>query len=182
MRVLLFWFGLWLRRIALLVLAVIPLHTHAGSADLGYQIKAAYIYNILKFVTFPDSAFHVEGVLNVCILGEDRFGAVLDRINGASIPQGVINIIRLDDGEGEQLDECNALYVVETERWSIKSILSRIDSKEILTISEFSPFIQYGGLIELFVQDDSIHFRINEELAKVTDFQVAAQLIQLGVR
>lgn len=164
------------------MLAVIPFHAYAVSVDLSYQIKAAYIYNILQFVSYPDNAFQMKGVLNVCILGEDRFGSALDGINGAGVPQGVINIIRLGDGKEKPLNGCNALYVVETEKRSSESILSRIDSKEILTIGEFSPFIQHGGLIELFVQDDSIHFRINEELVKETDYQVAAQLIQLGVR
>ncbi|HEX7026416.1 MAG TPA: YfiR family protein [Gammaproteobacteria bacterium] len=166
----------------LLALAVSPVQGRVSQVDLSYQVKAAYIYNILKFVSFPESALHVEGVLNVCVLGEDRFGTALDEINGAGVPQGVINIIHLDDGKPMSWGDCNALYVVETEKRNIKSILSRVDSKAILTIGEFAPFIQYGGLIELFVQDDSIRFRINEDLVKETDFQVAAQLVQLGVR
>lgn len=182
MRVLLFRFGSRLRRAALLMFTAIPLLAHTASADdLSYQIKAAYIYNILKFVSFPESALHGEGVLNVCVLGEDRFGSALDEINGAGIPQGIINIIRLKNGRAP-LGDCNVLYVVETEKRNIKSILSRIDTQTTLTISEFSSFIDHGGLIELFEQDDSIRFRVNEELAKKTDFQVAAQLIQLGMR
>lgn len=176
-------FKVWAGRFFLLSCMIFPVYGNAIAVELSYQIKAAYIYKILQFVSFPDSAFHKEGVVNVCVLGEDRFGAALDEIDGASVPQGIINIIRLGDGSGESpLSDCNALYLVETERSNIKSILSRIDSKQILTIGEFSPFIREGGLIELFVQNDTIRFRINEELVKDTDFQVAAQLVQLGVR
>lgn len=171
------------KRISAAILAIYLINGQAAApADISYQIKASYIYNFLQFVSFPDDTFHLPGILNVCILGEDRFGTALNEVDGAAVPQGVINIIRFDSYSEEKLfDECNALYVVETEKRHIQTILSRIDSKKMLTIGEFSPFIRYGGLIELFVRNDSIRFRINEELAKETHFQVAAQLIQLGV-
>lgn len=176
-------FKAWVRRFFLLVFVIFPGCGNAIAVELSYQIKAAYIYKILQFVSFPNDAFHIDGVLNVCVLGEDRFGPALDEIDGASVPQGIINIVRLETDSGEHsLDGCNALYLVETERSNVQSILSRIDSKEILTIGEFSPFIRDGGLIELFAQNDTIRFKINQELVKDTDFQVAAQLIQLGVR
>jgi hypothetical protein len=177
-----FGFKSWLRRLFPVIFAVFPLHSHAAPVDISYQIKAAYIYNILQFVSFPDSAFHARGVLNVCVLGEDRFGIALNELDGARTPQGALKVVRMGVySAAKRFDNCNALYVVETERWRIKSVLARVNAKKILTISEFSTFIQYGGLIELFVQDDSIRFRINEELVRDTDFQVAAQLIQLGV-
>lgn len=176
-------FKVRVRRLFLLVFVIFPICGNAMAVELSYQIKAAYIYKILQFVSFPDNAFHIEGVLNVCVLGEDRFGPALDEIDGAGIPQGIINVVRLQDGSGQlPLSDCNALYLVESERSNVQSILSRVDSRKTLTIGEFSPFILDGGLIELFVQNDTIRFKINQELVKETDFQVAAQLIQLGVR
>lgn len=167
----------------MLAFVIFPVYGNAIAVEMSYQIKAAYIYKILQFVSFPDNAFQIQGVLNVCVLGEDRFGPALDEIDGAGVPQGTINIIRLnDDSGGMPLSDCNALYLVESERLNVQSILSRIDSRKTLTIGEFSPFIRDGGLIELFEQNDTIRFRINRELVKDTDFQVAAQLIQLGVR
>lgn len=173
----------WVRRFSFLVFVMFPIYGNAIAVELSYQIKAAYIYKILQFVSFPDNAFHIEGILNVCVLGEDRFGPALDEIDGAGVPQGIINIVRLQDDAGKLLlNNCNALYLVESERSNVQSILSRINSRKTLTIGEFSPFIRDGGLIELFVQNDTIRFKINRDLVKETDFQVAAQLIQLGVR
>ena len=157
--------------------------SHAAPIELREQVKAAYLYNILQFVTFPEYAFRDTGALNVCILGQDKFGSVLEQIDAAKTAQAELNIIRVGSfTDGDALGECNAIYVVETEKAKIESIMASVDSKTILTISEFSPFIEYGGLIELFEQEGRIRFRINEQLVRNTDYQLAAQLIQLGVR
>src|SRR5690348_2325090 len=41
-----------------------------------YQVKAAYLYNFGKFVTWPDAG--VASEFDVCVLGADPFGTLLD--------------------------------------------------------------------------------------------------------
>jgi hypothetical protein len=74
------------------------------------------------------------------------------------------------------------LYLIDSERQGTDAILAKVDEAQVLTIGEFSPFIRHGGLIELFEQNDTIRFRINEKLLSKTDFKIDAQLIQLGVK
>ena len=155
----------------------------AQAADIAYQIKASYIYNFLQFVRFPEAALQNDGGLNVCVLGEDRFGSALDAIDGSSTPQGKVKIVRLGHySAASDLGRCNVLYLIDSERQGTDAILARIDEAQVLTIGEFSPFIRHGGLIELFEQNDTIRFRINERLLSKTDFKIDAQLIQLGVK
>lgn len=155
----------------------------AQTADIAYQIKASYIYNFLLFVHFPEVALQYNGGLNVCVLGEDRFGSALDAIDGSSTPQGKVKVMRLGRyNAAADLGRCNVLYLIDSERQGTDEILAKIDEAQVLTIGEFSSFIRNGGLIELFEQDDTIRFRINESLLSKTDFKMDAQLIQLGVK
>ncbi|WP_372875070.1 YfiR family protein [Pseudomonas sp.] len=155
----------------------------AQAADIAYQIKASYIYNFLQFVRFPETALRGEGTLNVCVLGEDRFGSALDAIDGSTTPQGRVKVLRLGHYTGaSDLGRCNVLYLIDSERQGTDAILAKVDEAQVLTIGEFSPFIRHGGLIELFEQNDTIRFRINEKLLSKTDFKIDAQLIQLGVK
>ncbi|MGH8601368.1 MAG: YfiR family protein [Gammaproteobacteria bacterium] len=155
----------------------------AQAADVAYQIKASYIYNFLQFVHFPQAALKNGGTLNVCILGEDRFGPALDEIDGATTPQGHLKIMRLGRfSTSAGLDSCNVLYLIDSERQGVDSIMAKVNEAQVLTIGEFSPFIRHGGLIELFEQNDIIRFRVNEKLLNKTDFKIDAQLVQLGVK
>lgn len=154
----------------------------AQVADVAYQIKASYIYNFLQFVHFPPDVLQGADTLNVCILGEDRFGPALDEIDGAKTPQGRLKIMRLGRfSTSAELDGCNVLYLIDSERKGVRSIMAKVNEAQVLTIGEFSPFIRHGGLIELFEQDDIIRFRINQELVNKTAFKIDAQLVQLGV-
>lgn len=155
----------------------------AQAVDIAYQIKASYIYNFLQFVRFPEAALQDDGGLNVCVLGEDRFGSALNAIDGSSTPQGKVKVVRLGRyTAASDLGRCNVLYLIDSERQGADAILAKIDEARVLTIGEFSPFIRYGGLIELFEQNDTIRFRINEGLLSKTDFKIDAQLVQLGVK
>lgn len=155
----------------------------AQAVDIAYQIKASYIYNFLQFVRFPESALQSDGSLNVCVLGEDRFGSALNAIDGSKTPQGRLKVVRLGRySSTPDLGRCNVLYLIDSERRGAGAILAKIDEVQVLTIGEFSPFIRHGGLIELFEQNDTIRFRINEGLLSKTNFKIDAQLIQLGVK
>ncbi|ARU58027.1 hypothetical protein OLMES_4008 [Oleiphilus messinensis] len=152
------------------------------AADVTYQIKASYIFNMLQFVEFPPRHGADAGQLNVCILGEDRFGAALDEIDGAELAQGRVKVSRLGHySDATDLSPCKVLYVVDSEHSVVETVLSAIDASGTLTMGESSSFVGSGGLIEFFIQDDQIRFRINGKLINTTDFKVAAQLIELGV-
>lgn len=174
---------LWLRCLFMGLVLVVAPTLRAQAADVAYQIKASYIYNFLQFVHFPKEALRGVGLLNVCILGEDRFGPALDEIDGATIPQGHLKILRLGRfSTAAALDSCNVLYLIDSEQQGVDSIMAKINESQVLTIGEFSPFIRHGGLIELFEQNDIIRFRVNQQLLGTTDFKIDAQLIQLGAK
>ncbi len=42
------------------------------------QVKAAYLYTFGKFVTWPQSSVPDDSPREICVLGKDPFGAVLD--------------------------------------------------------------------------------------------------------
>jgi len=173
----------WSRCLVFGLSLIVTATLSAQAVDVAYQIKASYIYNFLQFVHFPREALRSGGTLNVCILGEDRFGPALDEIDGASFPQGHLKVLRLGRfSSSAVLDGCNVLYLIDSERQGVDSIMAKINESQVLTIGEFSPFIRHGGLIELFEQNDIIRFRVNEKLLSKTDFKIDAQLVQLGVK
>lgn len=167
----------WLLAFAL---AAAPV-SQAAVVDVAYQIKASYIFNFLQFVHFPETSLQSDGALNVCILGEDRFGSALSAIEGATIPKGHVKVLSLGRySTASELERCKVLYLIDSERQGVDEIMGKINSQQVLTIGEFSPFIRHGGLIELFEHNDTIRFRINKSLINKTGFKIDAQLIQLG--
>lgn len=154
---------------------------HNRSAE--YQVKASFLYNLMQFVSFPESALNPEGEVNLCIIGENRFKRSLGELDQSNTPQGKIKVYTMGHFESKlNYRQCHVVYIVETEAPNIKQIMEKLDNHNTLTISEISSFIHAGGLIEIFISDDSIRFRINSKLAQEANYQIAAQLIALGVQ
>ncbi|ABC30975.1 conserved hypothetical protein [Hahella chejuensis KCTC 2396] len=161
---------------------MLALSAAVWAVDVEYQIKASYLYNFMQFVSFPQDSLAQEGQIKVCIVGVNRFGDALDEIDGAKAPQGKVVVRSLGRYRSNlPVHGCNVLFLSSSEERETERILKLVDVREVLTISEYSPFIDYGGLIELYQKDDSIRFRVNASLVTETKFKVAAQLVQLGV-
>ncbi len=155
---------------------------YVASREATDQIKASYIFNFLKFVTFPADALQKDNVVRVCLVGRDHFGATLDAIDGRSTGQASVQIDRLGPYRADlSVEGCHVIYITDSEAHKTQRILASIDRQKCLTIGEHVPFIAQGGMIELFEKDDTIRFRINAELVRDAKFQIASQLILLGV-
>src|SRR5688500_16170459 len=63
---------------ALLLVATAGHLALAQGVSEEYQVKAAYLYNFLKFVEWPPEAG--SGPLTICVAGPNPFGAVLQNL------------------------------------------------------------------------------------------------------
>src|SRR5215217_5503380 len=58
-----------------------PFATATTASPTDYQIKAVFLYKFTRFIEWPSTAFpDPEGDLVIGVLGEDPFGADLDRV------------------------------------------------------------------------------------------------------
>src|SRR5216683_5721842 len=125
----------FMRRVGLLVVTIcLLLATAFGSrADGGdtsesseYLIKAGFIYNFAKLVEWPATAFpQPDSPIVIGILGNDPFGATLDRIVADKKISGrVISVKRVKWGKDfKELKDCNILFVSSSEKEHIDSVV-----------------------------------------------------------
>ena len=64
----------WCVWLALIAGAAMP-RVEAQGVPLEYQVKAAYLFNLAKFVDWPPSAG--SGPLTICVARPDPFGTAL---------------------------------------------------------------------------------------------------------
>ncbi|MDH3393100.1 MAG: YfiR family protein, partial [Desulfobulbaceae bacterium] len=90
---------LWLTATLLLLglTAIAPSTAVPGERVLPeYHLQAAYIVNFIRFTTWPESVFKDKDKdIVLRILGEDRFGSVLDIIDGENIKNRRLQVLRL---------------------------------------------------------------------------------------
>jgi hypothetical protein len=164
---------------ALLALTAAPAAWAQSIPTLEYQVKASYLYNFLQFVEWPPEAFP-DGVILVCVFGEDHFGAALREIDGEAMRGSTIAVRHV--GEPGALEDCHIAFVSASERNREPQVLRHLAGRPVLTVGETSGFTERGGAINLVLMADKVRFKINRAAAERNQLKISAQLLQLGMR
>jgi hypothetical protein len=163
--------------LALLLLAVFP--AKAVDAASPAEVKAAFIYNFLKFVDWPAEAFSGNGgEYMVGILGKDPFGTVLDEmLENKKVNGRPIVLKRITEAE---MKHCHLLFVSPSERRRSGLILEILKGLPILTVSEMPEFAEAGGVINLFEDDKRIRFEVNIDAQKRAGLKIQSSMLNLA--
>lgn len=172
------------RRAWLLALAAALALLRAPSAAWGavpeYDVKAALIYKISKFVHWPESAFaNSNGTLRLCILGRDDFGTSIDALKGQKVQGQSMQVERLPKPD-PTLGGCHIVFVSRSEAERLPAVVGALGGAPALTISDLDGFAAQGGMIGFATRDGKLSFQINPAASARSGLEIGAQLLQLA--
>jgi hypothetical protein len=160
----------------------------AGEApSLEYKVKAAFLYNFLKFVEWPDDqSADVSIPITIGILGEDRFGTAFNEITSRKVKERTIVVRRFSDyGTDETkkgLAECHLVFISASSRQHAKDVAALLSRRPVLVVGESDGFLEAGGSVNFIMQDNKVCFEISLDNADRADLKIAAQLLRLAKR
>ena len=145
-----------------------------------YKVKAAFLYNFAKFIEWPQESFtDLEQPFVICILGEDPFGTVLERMLAGKKIRGrdfaLKRFASINDFRA-----CQILFIASSERRSLDGILPRVGGKPILTVSEVEGFAERGGMINFTMEELRVRFEVNVDALERKGLKANSQLLKLA--
>ena len=145
-----------------------------------YELKAAILLNLSRFVEWPPSAYPDSQAPTVlCILGQDPYGDSLKTLGQKQDANGRPVSIRQLKNENE-FRECHVLYISTSERKIVAQILSRLKGSNVLTVGEMSQFAVQGGIIQFTLEDKQVRFEINLDAASRMALKISSRLLVLA--
>src|ERR1700722_3566878 len=145
--------------LCVLLATPVPAAHAADNLELHEQeIKAGLLYNFLKYTDWPADKTAGSSVV-VCVFGDNPFGGYLQPMAGRTVNQReiVLNTIR----EMRDVEKCHLLFVNASEKDRWPQLLKFLDSKSVLTVSDFAGFADSGGMIEFGHKDNHISAVLN---------------------
>jgi hypothetical protein len=142
-----------------------------------YEVKAAFIYNFLKFIEWPEGSFS-DGTINLCILGDDPFGTVINPVEGDFKKDKKIVIKRYNKPTG--IEGCHVLFICRSEKRHLSEILNSIKGMKVLTISDTEGFAKQGVVINFYIEEDKVRFEINKDAADKAGLKISSRLLNLA--
>jgi hypothetical protein len=145
-----------------------------------YQIKAAYVFNFLKFVEWPEDSFADPlAPIVIGIAGEDPFGSALQNVIMGKTVQGRDLVIRKYRA-GEDLRSAHILFINVSEKKRIPQLLAGLRGSSVLTVADSGEFLVEGGMIQLYYQDNRIRFAINVDATGRAKLKISSKLLSLA--
>ena len=156
----------------------IPLFLHAstGFAKTEQDIKAAYLYNFIKFIAWPNDENQSE--FNLCVIGDDPLNEKLKMLDSRPVQKLSLHVEHFYSLNADTT--CHAVFVGESEKKFIEKIIEFYSHTPTLTISSMEDFIHKGGMIGFINLGNIIRFDINLKQARDTQLSISSKLLELA--
>lgn len=164
-----------LRRLLAVVLVGVVLAPLAWPASREYEIKAAFIYNFLRYIEWPSS----KTTFTVGILGDDPFDGGLEQFQRKPLAGKTITVRTIKSAkEARGLD---VLFISSTEADKLDGTLAALKGTPVLTISDLPSFVDHGGQIGFTAERNRIRFIVNTDALAASDLKASSNLLKLAI-
>lgn len=167
--------------IAAFAVVAIALPGRAEAPTLEYQVKAAFIYNFMQFIEWPDDAFEgPDSPFVVGVFGADPFDGALEKtMAGKSVGKRQIEVKKFRSIE--QIERCHVLFFPAAETERARAVIGGPRAgRGVLVLGETDGFVELGGTIEFLTEDNKLHFEINVEAVDKAGLKVSSKLLKLA--
>lgn len=168
---------------AVLLAAMIAPQARAASDSVlaEYQAKAERITAFPRFIEWPTRSFTTaDAPFVIGIAGTDYLTGILrEIIQDRRIKERPVVIRRVM--AKQELTGCHMLFISNSERERLDTILREVRKEGILTIGESENFLDRGGVINLVKMGSTIRFQINPEAAARERLKVSSKLLSIAL-
>jgi len=151
-----------------------------ADTQVEYKIKAAFLLNFAKFITWPKHTFTKEDqVFTMCVLGRDPFRLALSAIKSRTVGKRKIELRYIDTVQ--QAEACQMVYVSGSEKKRLETINAALRNRAIVTVSDMRGFARSGGIIEFVTRGNKLSFIINLAAADKQGVHINSSLLNLAI-
>ena len=166
--------------IALLLLA--PAVLHAQGVEAGENaVKAAFLYNFTKFVSWPAAAFEDPATpFSVCVVADPPLRRSIEgMLAGESVGGRPLQVMTPD---ASSVRRCHLAYFGGRTSDADAKILGRLKQAPVLTVGEGERFLALGGHISFVLEDNRVRFDVNKEAVDRSGLTMSSKLLRVARR
>ena len=142
-----------------------------------YEVKAAFIHNIAKFVEWPAPA-NGSNAIQLCVLGRNPFGDALAVLDGKQV--GKLSWKISFPTIQSNLRACQVLFIAASESGRLAPILDRLGDAPTLTVGDTEGYAEYGVMVNFYIDENKVRFELNSEAASRARLKFGSQLLKLA--
>jgi hypothetical protein len=144
---------------------------------IEHKVKAAYLYNFVRFVEWPE--VKAGQPFRVGVVGSNAIvSAVRQALDGRMVGDRTIVVKRVT-AISESVDN-EVLYIAGNDADTARKYVSPAAEKPVLTVTECDRFVRAGSLVNFYVADESVRFAVNTEALDRSPLRMSSQMLQFA--
>ncbi|HYD39887.1 MAG TPA: YfiR family protein [Anaeromyxobacter sp.] len=151
-----------------------PCVARAEEKPSEYAVKAAFLRSAVRLVDWPAER---RVPLEVCVLGEDPFGATLDAIAGTA---GDLSLEVQRHADARAARACEVVFVAASERGRLRAVLAVLAGSGALTVGDTEGFAAQGVILNFYLDGSKVRFEVNVDAARAAGVALQPRLVSLG--
>ncbi len=154
-----------------------PASVMGASASIT-DIKVAYIYNFVRYTSWPQSDEKSE-LFHICVHKDSDLRQSLQKLESKTVKGRAVKIIVVDSST-QSLPSCGVLVLSELEKEELNKVVAYATSHKMLTISDTQGYAELGVMINMGLQENKVTFEINLDKVKNSGLTISSQLLKLA--
>jgi hypothetical protein len=151
----------------------------AQSAAIEANVKAVFLFNFAKYVTWPpiEVGERSPGDVRVCVTADDAFFTLLKTaVQGEDVDGKPLVPVALDGLDAAR--SCQILYVGDAESADAKAWLTAVKGLQVLTVADGT--LNDDTIISFVRDENRVRFDINRTAASRRGLNVSSKLLRLA--
>jgi YfiR/HmsC-like len=145
-----------------------------------YKIKAAFLYNFVRYTTWPDSVFEKKDTpIRVMIVGKDPFGDYLKQTFKGKLPHNRKVVLLHEEALPKEID-AHLVFTSGLDAKSRDKLLEMCANKPILLMGEEKGLAELGACGNFYLDKNKVRFEVNSDAVKQRKLTISSQLLKLA--
>lgn len=150
-------------------LVVAPLAAQSSDPE---RLKAAIVFNVLRFVDLPDSG---RGPMVFCVSANDPAARSFQAFSGRAVGSRTVSVRTV---RNTTFNGCDVVYLGSASSRAV----ANASASGRLVMGDGRSFIDRGGSVGLVRMGSQIRFEINLDAAAKSNVRISSKLIRLAAR
>lgn len=148
---------------------------------LEAPLKATFLYRFGDFITWPETAFaDPSAPLDICVIGADTFGDVLDRaVAGQQAGGRTLAVHRF--ATLNAFAPCHIAFITGSPSQSVGQALASVRGAPVLTVTDAAAGASAHGMMHFEVVDNRVRFHVDENAAADSGLVVSSRLLGVAL-
>lgn len=144
-------------------------------------VMTALLYNVARFVTWPENSFADQNApLVIALQGDGPLQQEIASLNGKQIEDRIIAIQRLSPNQlPDRNQPCHVLYIPQSHSRDLSKTMEAVAGQPILTVSDMQDFAGKGGILHL-EGAQKVSFSLNLDSAQQAGLVLSSKLFRLA--